>query len=296
MNRIRLTLNFIYTHPLASRHRVKSMARFLYWQCQCMLAPASFRVKSFVSGTKFYARKGAYSLTANIYCGLHEFGEMAFLLHFLRPGDLFFDVGANVGSYTLLASGVCRSKTIAFEPVNETFGYLTKNIELNGLQNITQLINAAAGEKQGTVTFTSHEDITNHAVLSAEDNEDHIVVNVVPVDSFIADGVPGLIKIDVEGFETEVLKGMGNMLASASLKAIIIELNGSGARYGFDESKIHELLLSKQFKPYNYDPFHRKLTEQPSYGNHNTIYCRDIDFVSQQVQTAAPFPIMGEKI
>ncbi|HEY8928343.1 MAG TPA: FkbM family methyltransferase [Mucilaginibacter sp.] len=261
-----------------------------------MLAPASFRVKNFVSGTKFYARKGAYGLTANIYCGLHEFGEMAFLLHFLRPDDLFFDVGANAGSYTLLAAGACRAKTIAFEPVNETFGYLTKNIRLNGLQNITQLINAAAGEKQGTVTFTSDEDITNHAIPGGEDNHNHIIVNVVPVDSFIADAVPCLIKIDVEGFETEVLKGMENTLGSDSLKAIIIELNGSGARYGFDESKIHELLLSKQFKPYNYDPFHRQLTEQASYGNHNTIYCRDIGFVSHRVHTAAPFSIMGEKI
>jgi hypothetical protein len=43
-------------------------------------------------------------MSGNIYAGLHEFGDMAFVLHFLRAGDLFADVGANIGSYTVLAS------------------------------------------------------------------------------------------------------------------------------------------------------------------------------------------------
>jgi hypothetical protein len=43
-------------------------------------------------------RKSAFCVTGNIYCGLHEFADMGFVLHFLRPGDLFVDVGANIAA------------------------------------------------------------------------------------------------------------------------------------------------------------------------------------------------------
>ena len=48
--------------------------------------------------------------TGNIYCGLYEFLDMAFLLHFLRNGDLFGDIGSNIGSYTVLATGLRSTK------------------------------------------------------------------------------------------------------------------------------------------------------------------------------------------
>jgi len=261
-----------------------------------MFSRSGFKLKKFISGVNFYAKKGSYGLTGNIYSGLHEFEDMAFLLHYLKPGDIFFDVGANVGSYTLLASGVCRAKTKAIEPVSATFDLLVKNIELNSLQNKTQLINAAAGANEGTLTFTTNEDVTNHVIEAPEQSEAHARVPVVTIDSLIIDGEPNLIKIDVEGFETEVLNGMTKTLMAKTLRAIIIELNGSGNRYGFDESQIHKLLVSKHFTPYHYDPFSRKLSELASYGTHNTIYCRDITFIDKQLQAAPAFKIMGEFI
>lgn len=57
-------------------------------------------------------------------------------LHFLRPGDLFLDIGANVGTYTVLASGVCGGKIMAFEPDPRTLRHLQRNIELNQLENL----------------------------------------------------------------------------------------------------------------------------------------------------------------
>ncbi len=80
------------------------------------------------------------------------------------------------------------------------------------------------------------------------------------------------------------------------LRAIIIELNGSGVRYGYSEDNIHHLLLSKGFKPHTYDPFKRLLSEIPVFGNDNTIYCRDLDFINHRLQIAAGINIMGEVI
>src|SRR5476651_2134868 len=125
MNKIKRTFGFIFAHPLGKRHPVKSILRFIGWQLQSAFSPSGLIIKTFVKPVKFYARKGLTGITGNIYTGLHEFNDMAFLLHFLRPGDCFFDIGANVGSYTLLASGVCKATSIAVEPVNSTFELLT---------------------------------------------------------------------------------------------------------------------------------------------------------------------------
>jgi len=296
MGKIKRTFGFLLNHPLGKKHPVKTLLRFLVWQLQAALAPGKLVVKTFISPVKFYARKGLTGITGNIYAGLHEFDDMAFLLHFLRPEDSFFDIGANVGSYTLLASGVCRANSTAIEPVASTFEILSKNIELNKLQAKVSLVNAVAGGVASTIVFTQNEDTGNHVVSADESKADSAELPVITIDSLLTKNTPALIKMDVEGYETEVLKGMLKTLNSASLKVIIIELNGSGGRYGFDESKIHDLLISNGFKPYNYNAFNRQLNRLESYGSYNTIYCRDMDFVIDRVKNAKAFKIMGEKI
>ncbi|HVW15740.1 MAG TPA: FkbM family methyltransferase [Mucilaginibacter sp.] len=295
MGKIRRTFGFILNHPFGKRHPIQSLYRFITWQIQSTLQPGRLFVKKFIGPVKFYARKGLTGITGNIYTGLHEFNDMAFLLHFLRPEDTFFDVGANVGSYTLLASGYCGAKTIAFEPADTTFELLSKNVELNRLSGVVTPVNAAVGASEGTIAFTSGEDTTNHAVAEGELPQNKVIhIQVVTVDKMAHSAVPALMKIDVEGYETEVLKGMTHVLDNPALKAIIIELNGSGERYGYNEKDIHELLLTKQFKPYQYDPFNRVLTALSSFGHYNTIYCRDPDFVNSRVKQAAAVKIMGD--
>jgi len=297
MEKIKRTFGFIFNHPLGKRHPFKALARFLYWQLQSSLSPANFIVKPFINGVRFRARKGLTGITGNIYTGLHEFNDMAFLLHFLRSEDVFYDIGANVGSYTLLASGVCHSKTIAIEPAKITASILQQNIILNNLTDKVTLINAAAGAKAGVLTFSQNEDTTNH-ILAADElaRTDSETVDVVVIDMLSVADNPTLIKIDVEGFETEVLNGMAATLNLSSLKAIIIELNGSGGRYGFNEQDIHQLLLNNGFKPFQYDPFKRQTAIVDTYSDFNTIYCRDAEFVTGRLKSAKAFKIMGELI
>jgi FkbM family methyltransferase len=297
MEKIKRTFGFILNHPLGKKHPFKSLLRFVLWQIQSRFTLKTFIVKPFIPPVKFYATKGLTGITGNIYTGLHEFNDMAFLLHFLRPKDVFFDIGANVGSYTLLASGVCHATTIAIEPANEASSILQKNILLNQLVSKVTFINAAAGEESGILKFSKNEDTTNHVLAKEESlNSDFEIVNVINVDSLSVNNSPALIKIDVEGYETEVMKGMLTTLKQLALKAIVIELNGSGARYGFNEHDIHLLLIANSFKPYLYDPFKRNLNLTDAYGSHNTIYCRDINFVTDRLETANAFKIMGEMI
>lgn len=83
----------------------------------------------------------------------------------LRPGDLFLDVGANVGtSTTLLASGVSRANIIAVEPIPATFDRVMRNIRLNQLTGYVNALLFAVGASQGSVQLTAYSDAQNRAV------------------------------------------------------------------------------------------------------------------------------------
>lgn len=293
---LRAIFRSINTHPLAGKHRLKSYMNFIRWQLINIFNESERKVR-FTQSTFLVAKKGMNGATGNIYMGLHEFQDMAFLLHFLRKDDIFFDIGANVGSYTVLASGHVGCNTFSFEPIPSTFRSLQKNIEVNSINDKVKAFNVGVGAKKGTLSFTSNHDTINHVLASNSGNnaENSIQVPVVSIDEIIPENeIPILMKIDVEGFETEVLQGMKATCKNEQLKGIIIELNGSGDRYGFDENAIHDHLLSVGFLPYEYDPFSRTFTLLNNYGKFNTIYLRQLEFVKHRIDTAEKIHLFSE--
>ena len=235
--------------------------------------------------------------TGNIYCGLHDFEEMAFVLHALRPGDLFLDVGANVGSYTVLAAGVAHARTISCEPSPATFRHLLDNIRANDLAARADARNVALGSARGHLKFTTGLDTVNH-ILSDTENGDSIEVEVFPLDELLASepAGPRIIKIDVEGFETQVISGASATLKSPALLAVLMELNGSGNRYGFDEAKLNNQILSSGFSPCEYEPFTRKVTPSTTPGTSgNTLYVSRVSELAQLLQAAPVITVNGTK-
>lgn len=284
-------LSFIAKHPLASKNISNAYWRLICWQIQATLNK-NLLTKSFIGETKFLAKKGLTGITGNIYTGLHEFEDMAFVIHFLRKEDTFYDIGANVGSYTLLASSHIGANTVAFEPIPTTFSILSKNIALNNSQNRVKLCNKAIGSKPTILKFTSAHDTVNHAITHEEEDKSTIQVPVDTLDSYPFT-TTAMLKIDVEGFESEVLAGGHKCLSDEKLKAIIIELNGAGLRYGYKDDDIHAKLLSLNFKPYTYNPFQRSFEALHTYGTHNTLYIKDLDFVMQRCKTATKVTLMN---
>jgi FkbM family methyltransferase len=290
---LKSTLKFILNHPLNASNKLGALTRFAKWQISTRLNPAPV-VHQFTPKAKIFVKKGLAGVTGNIYCGLHDFEDMFFLLHFLRRGDLFLDIGANVGSYTVLASGHCEADSISFEPVPVTYNYLQQNVKLNKMESRVNALNMAVGSREGTIPFTSAFDAINHVAKTRDDQTIDVPVGVL--DFLIGDKNPQLAKIDVEGYETEVLAGATATLSKPSLKAIIIELNGAGANFGFDESKIHEKLLQFGYKPFRYEPFKRTLIQLNTFGHLNTIYIKDLPFVTERVKSADKVEILGQAI
>lgn len=224
--------------------------------------------------------------TQNIYVGLHEFADMMLPLHFLREGDLFLDVGANVGSYTVLASGVCRAKTLAFEPDPDTSRHLKRNIAINSLEGLATVHEYALGATQGEVAFTVGLDSVNR--IAAADEKNVRIVPLERLDAVIAGSQPIMIKIDVEGAEEGVLQGAKTLLANPCLKVIELET------VTIESASI---LNKSQFERAYYDPFSRRMSKSPTHLNSsNSLFVRDWPFVSDRLATAGRVNIRGHQI
>lgn len=240
-------------------------------------------------------RKGETGLTGNVYTGLHEFPDMAYLLHVLRPEDLFVDVGANVGSYTILACSAVGAKGYAFEPIPSTHSRLVENLRLNCLEQTVRHPNVGIGDQSGELLFTTDGDTINHALAEGELCANTVSVEVATLDAVLMDDSPSLIKIDVEGFEKPVLLGAQSVLSNTSLHSVIMELNGSGERYGFDESTILEMMFDHGFRAYSYQPFQRTLHDLngKNLDSGNTLFIRNREYVEGRIRSADKITVNG---
>jgi FkbM family methyltransferase len=291
------TISFILRHPLTGKRKIAALSRYIRWQVGSRLVPGPVAVP-FVDSTRLLVQPGMTGASGSVYCGLHEFEDMAFVLHVLRPGDLFADIGSNVGSYTVLAAGAAGANCVSFEPLPATFVHLLDNIRLNNLESKVTAKNIGLGASSGSLTFTSGLDSLNHVVAEREVVENSIEVPVSTLDAVLSGSTLTLMKIDVEGFETEVLNGASETMQGPSLLAVVIELNGSGLRYGYDQEKIHQRMLGWGFAPARYDPLQRTLTilHSRNTSTGNTLYVRNLESIRDRVRTAPPHTVLGASL
>lgn len=288
------TLSFIFNHPATRKNKWSAFKRFAGWQIQSRTFHHPV-VYPFVENSVLLVQGGMTGATGNIYTGLHEFEDMMFLLHLLKPEDIFVDVGANIGSYTVLASAVSGAKSISFEPVPVTFRHLKNNVAINNIESLVELRNAGVGKEKGRLNFTSGYDTMNHVITDPlNTNSGNIQVDIVTLDEVLEVRIPTLIKIDTEGFELSVLEGAASTLKHPSLLAIIVEINGSCNRYGINEKDIHAFILEKGFIPIVYDPFDRNYSVKNSFNpNGNTIYIKNEGETGKRLGAARKFRVLN---
>ena len=279
----------IARHPLSRQNKLKAVLRYGFVQVAARLVPGDVCVE-FPNKTCLLVSPKMKGAAHYIMPRLCEFNEMAFVMHFLRPGRTFADVGANIGAFTVLAAGVARAQVVAFEASPDTVQMLARNVRLNGLQDRVKIVHAAAGKNEGTVQFSVGLGTENRVNLQKEGNGS-VTVKMTTLDVELAQTPPNLLKVDVEGFETQVFAGAGKILTDPKLQAIIVERSGLGSGYGFDEVALHQEIRRQGFVACNYEPFARQLFEVGENVRGNIIYIRNLTAAGELVRTAPAFTL-----
>lgn len=287
-------LQFVANHPVNRGRKFRAIAEYGFIQVAARLVPGDVCLE-FPNRTRLMVSphmKGAAHFIAPRLC---EFDDMSFVMHFLRPGEMFADVGANVGAFTVLAAGVAGARTTSFEPSAETYEMLVRNVRLNNLTSLARPVNAVVGRSLGNVQFSAGLGTENH-VKATNETENSVTVPMTTLDHELAATPATLLKVDVEGFETEVFGGAENTLKNPVLQAVIVERNGSGNRYGYDEEALHAQIRSHGFKPCGYAPFARQLRPLHNSESGNIIYIRDHAVAEARLRTAPAFALGSLKV
>ena len=276
-------------HPINHHRKFKAVLEYGLVQVATRLVPGDICVE-FPNHTHLLVSPHMKGAAHYITPRLCEFEEMAFVMHFLRPGELFVDVGANVGAFTVLAAGVAGAAVRAFEPNPGTFEMLERNVRLNGLQERVNSVCAAVGQSEGTVQLTTNLGTENYVTTGAT-AKNSAIVKMIALDKELSEAAPDLLKVDTEGFETEVFSGATNLLKRPRLRAMIVERCNNGVRYGFDEAVLHLQIRQCGFIPCRYDPFARRLSRVENEALGNIIYVRDIPDTDAVLRAAPVFKL-----
>lgn len=189
-------------------------------------------------------------------CGWMGRGERAALQRMVRPGMTVVDVGSNLGLYTVLLSRLVgeQGRVIAFEPDPELVPVLTKSCVASGCGNVS--IRAQALGRRS-------ERMTLHT-LAVNTGDNHlgdgggrwlrrsVEVEVLALDEALPDLVPDLVKIDVQGWELEVLRGMAATLERCPRSIVYFEFWPAGfLRAGYSAEDLIAFFAERGWQLYH---------------------------------------------
>jgi FkbM family methyltransferase len=208
-------------------HRPSAILRHVGYQVR--KAFNLFPFEQAISGSRIVASHRRCGVSALIYSqGLYDYHNMRLLQLALSNGGAFFDVGANIGSYSLVASEQSHADVYSFEPHPATYRLLEENIRLNDRRNV-RLFPIALGAEEGIAFLGNNPGAADNAIRR-NDSVGAIPVRLRRGEQVCAEESvsPSVMKIDVEGYEHDVLLGFGHSLATLDLLQVeTIGLSGS---------------------------------------------------------------------
>jgi FkbM family methyltransferase len=249
--------------------------------------------------TTIRARPGQFSAVWTLYDGVHEWEELQFCLRFLRSGDHFVDVGANVGVFsTLVGTRIPGVHITAVEPFPPVRKDLESNLALNHLgADVVTVVSSAVSEEEGEATFEVLErDVLNRLAPAGTVGATHtgIQVAVTTLDDLVGHSTPppALIKVDVEGSELLVLRGARRLLADHS-PVLLFEHCGHGSQFGITPAAMRSFLTDVGYSLFLLDGALTPWDSDALPTTPNVVAARDIAHVRSRLDSAGGAPAVA---
>lgn len=173
-----------------------------------------------------------------------------FFLDYLQVGDCVVDVGANIGSLTVLAAAKVgpKGKIFAFEPHPKIYQFLLRNITLNKFNHVVSF-NVGLGNKKTTAFLTNNSLDDMNKVVEFSANKKNVKTKMGCLDDFIHEKKINLLKIDTEGYEKYILQGAPQSLQRTD--CVYIESSRNNCKnYGYSFDEVLECLRACDFQIY----------------------------------------------
>jgi FkbM family methyltransferase len=188
--------------------------------------------------------------------GMYEPMETETIRKIVKRGDSVLDVGAHIGYYSLILSDLVgkEGRVFAFEPDSKNFALLKKNVEINDLQNVT-IVNKAVSDKSGSLLLYNGGGNSQNPTVGNNGGES-TKVPCVSIDSYFDEDHRKIdfVKMDIEGSELFVLKGMEQLLQKNPHIKLIVEFYPLGlSSAGVNPKTLLGYLKDRFFTLYNID-------------------------------------------
>jgi FkbM family methyltransferase len=248
-----LGLRYLLNHETFKKHPIKTILRTGFWEIKKIIGLRStIKVADFKINVYPTKRRGIDGL---IYIFREIESDFKVIKKLLKPGDIIFDIGANIGYFSLYMSKKITDsgKIYAFEPVSTTFKRLQENIILNGYKNIIIEKYALFDKKERREIFLSYAHDRNSLVADNPLQKKEIVDCITLDEYIIKSNVSkiSLLKIDTEGAELFVLKSGLNSIKKFKPN-IYFEINNDKIKqFGYNQNDLISYLQNLNYFFYN---------------------------------------------
>lgn len=263
--------------PLMRHPMLYYKSKLLYHKSKHSQAPSGLTIKN-IGDVKLPMDLSLGKMIRAMYFDCFDFEIRRIIEKYLKPGDVFFDIGANIGYFTAVGANAVgmSGKVYSFEPIPEYYCNLERIVELNPDYSIIAN-DFALGENTCQSTISKHpQNVGGSSLLNnyeaEEGNDSSYDIDIKRIDEYVVDENIkriSLIKIDTEGFELPVIKGAARFLDSnkKNLPPIIAEISPDAFKLlGREIEELKDFMLSYGYKSYEICGCHKidiaKITKQ----------------------------------
>ena len=281
------SLKQLFAHPYNRQRPAFAFFRWVLWKLIRVFRLKNLKVK--VWGNRFLLlNHDSFQSMWIMYNWIVDWEEFRLIEHYLRHDDRVFDIGTNMGFYTVWMSRFIdqTGKIHCFEPDGKNYKRLESNISLNQLAGFTKSNQCAVSDHEGLLMFTEGRDGENH--ISYSELESAVKVQSVTLDKYVVlQGIKQIayMKIDVEGFELHVLKGAVELLKHKQVDIIQLEINQQLNNAGTTVNDLVHFLYSYGYTLHKYDVSSRFLMPvQYTQQRENYFAIADIQKVNSRIR------------